>query len=190
MKRTGFKHKTLDEVRAIQATKRSKLRSKPIKPKKGSKVPKTPNKGYKPPKWFNKIKAGAHGNTPAQKRYWKVVSDTYRLQDFNDYKGKCVSCHVTFERWQDGQLGHYKAWSVCNSWFKYERKNLALQCGGCNRRSDGPTNEAFKKELQRRHGNNIIDWIEKTNECFRGQKMEVWELVERTARLRPDLVEK
>ncbi len=94
-----------------------------------------------------------------------------------------MSCSIRFERWQDGQLGHYKAWSVCNAWFKYERKNLALQCGGCNRRSDGPTNEAFKQELIRRHGNGVIDWIETENLKYRGQKMEVWEIVERVEKL-------
>lgn len=144
-------------------------------------------KGYKPPKWFQEIKLGSHGSTPAQKRYWKVVSETYRQADFEQY-GTCVSCGGHFECWEDGQLGHYKAWSVCHSWFKYERKNLALQCGGCNRRSDGPTNEAFKKELERRHGKGIAEWIQQENEKYRGQKMEEWEIIHRVATLRPDLV--
>lgn len=179
-RKTPLKAKTsLRSKTPLRGQKRASKKSKP----------KTATKGYKPPKWFNKIKPGAHGNNPAQKRYWRVVSETYREEDFDEHGGKCVSCETRFESWRDGQLGHYKAWAVCNSWFKYERKNLALQCGGCNRRSDGPTNERFKAELQRRHGKHIFDWIEKTNECFRGQKMEVWEIVERVAKLRPDLVE-
>ena len=146
------------------------------------------SKGYQLPAWFMAIKPGAHGSTPIQKRYWRVVSETYRQQDFEEYGGRCVSCPTRFDSWKDGQLGHYKAWSVCNSWFKFARPNLALQCGGCNRRSDGPTNEAFKRELQRRHGDNIIEWIEKENLKYRGQKMEAWEVVDKVATLRPDLV--
>ena len=144
-------------------------------------------KGYTTPHWFNAIKPGSHGATPAQKRYWRVVSETYRKEDFETY-GKCVSCGGRFERWEDGQLGHYKAWSVCHSWFKYERKNLALQCGGCNRRSDGPTNDAFRQELQRRWGDDIANWINTENEKYRGEKMEEWQIVHRVATLRPDLV--
>jgi hypothetical protein len=188
LKRTGFKKKPRTPLKRTalssqNRTTRSKIDSKGVKRPKAKSGNKATAKGYKPPKWFTSLKPGSHGNTPAQKKYWKVVSDTYRLEDFEKYGGKCVSCPVRFERWQDGQLGHWKAWNVCNAWFKYERKNLALQCGGCNRRSDGPTNENFKQELKRRHGKNVITWIEAENLKYRNQKMEVWELVERTAAL-------
>ena len=186
MRKTPLKRKT--QLKAKTPLRASKLTAKASKPKKGSK-PKTPQKGYATPKWFNKIKLGSHGNTPAQKRYWKVVSDTYRKEDFEKYKGKCVSCPAHLERWEDGQLAHYKAWSVCNAWFKYERKNLALSCPNCNRLSDGVVGNNFAKELERRHGAHILEWIEKTNLCYRGQKLEQWEIVEKVARLRPDLVE-
>ena len=192
MRRSSFKKLTYEEVREKQAAKRART---PLKrstmPQVKSKVKvatKTPNKGYKPPKWFTSIPLGSHGSSPAQKKYWKVVSDTYRKEDFEKYNGKCVSCETRLERWQDGQLAHFKAWSVCNSWFKYERKNLALSCPNCNRLSDGVVGFNFSEELKRRHGQDILGWIETENLKYKSQKMEVWELVEKTALLRPDLV--
>jgi hypothetical protein len=143
----------------------------------------TATKGYKPPAWFQAIPLGSHGNTPAQKKYWKATSDAYRKADFEQYGGRCVSCSKILDRWQDGHLAHFKAWSVCNSWFKYCRENLALSCPGCNRLDDGMVSYNFAKELQRRHGKGIIEWIEAENGAYRGMKMEVWEIVERTEKL-------
>lgn len=187
MKRSPLKRKT--GLTARTPLKRVKINSKGVKPKKTIDTTRTSKKGYKPPKWFTSIKPGSHGNTPAQKKHWKIVSETYRKEDWEKYNGKCVSCETRLERWEDGQLAHFKAWSVCNSWFKYERKNLALSCPNCNRLSDGVVGLRFAKELQRRHGDHILDWIESENEKYRGQKMEVWELVDKTAKLRPELVE-
>lgn len=175
LKRTALKART--------PLKRSKLTSKGSKRVKGSGLTKTINKGYVVPKWFKSLKLGSHGNTPAQKKYWGVVSETYRKEDFEKYHGKCVSCPTILERWQDGQLAHYKAWSVCNSWFKYERKNLALSCPNCNRLSDGNIGHAFGEELKRRYGEEHLNWIETENLKYRGQKMEVWQIVEATEKL-------
>lgn len=178
-----------------KALKRTPLRAKSsLRTKKRSKGQidtnkKVLNKGYKTPKWFNKLKQGSHGATPAQKKYWKVVSDTYRKEDFEKYGGKCVTCRTRLERWEDGQLAHYRAWSVCHGFFKYERKNLALSCPNCNRLNDGVIGTRFGKELKRRHGEHILDWIETENEKHRGEKMEVWEIVNRVEQLRPDLIE-
>lgn len=197
MKRSGFRQQTLEEVKEKQMAKmleprtplkRSKLTFKGVKPKKTVNTTKSPKKGYQVPKWFKSLPLGSHGSSPAQKKYWKVVSETYRKEDFEKYNGKCVSCPARLERWQDGQLAHFKAWSVCNSWFKYERKNLALSCPNCNRLSDGLTGLKFAQELQRRHGHDILDWIETENLKYRGQKLEVSECVDKTAQLRPDLV--
>ena len=150
---------------------------------------KVANKGYKPPAWFNKIPYGSHGSTPAQKRYWYIISQTYRKADWEKYHGRCVSCATILADWREGDLAHFKRYSVCNSWFKFQRENLALSCKNCNRNDDGVVGYRFGEELKRRYHEHIIDWIEKTNESFRGQKMEVWELVDRVAQLRPDLVE-
>jgi hypothetical protein len=201
MKRSGFRKQSLQEIKEKQAIKREKkmaqAKTSPRKPQKAlgrakkaktRKVTKSPQKGFKTPKWFNSIKVGSHGNNPAQKKHWRVVSETYRKEDFEKYHGKCVSCPTVLERWEDGQLAHFKAWSVCNSWFKYERKNLALSCPNCNRLSDGMVGIKFAQELQKRHGKDILGWIEKENLKYKSIKMEVWEHVDKVAKLRPDLV--
>ena len=181
MKKTALKRKTpLKTNIGLGRTKTPLKHGKPAKRIKGTVLP---SKGYIVPKWFKSLKLGSHGNTPAQKKYWGVVSETYRKEDFEKYHGKCVSCPTVLERWQDGQLAHYKAWSVCNSWFKYERKNLALSCPNCNRLSDGNIGHAFGEELKRRHGKNHLNWIETENLKYRGQKMEVWQIVEATEKL-------
>jgi hypothetical protein len=45
--------------------------------------------------------------------------------------------------------------------------------------SDGIVNYNFTASLKARHGDDIKDWIESENEKHRGEKMEVWEIVER-----------
>ncbi len=153
-----------------------------------SKKNKVKNNGYKPPKWFMSIPYGSHGNTPTQKRLWWVISQKYREDDFKKYRGKCVSCDRVLADWKDGDLAHFKKYSVCNSWFKFERKNLALSCKKCNSRDDGVVGHAFGEELKRRYGAYIIDWIQKTNICFHGQKIEDWKIVEMVERIDPSLI--
>jgi hypothetical protein len=165
LKRSGFK----------KATRGSKLKSKK----------KTRQKGYQVPKWFTSIPLGSHGNNPTQKRYWKVTSDFVRQRDHRKY-GKCVSCHKHMETWQEGDCGHYRAWSICNSWFKYDLTNLALQCKGCNRLSDGVVGHKFGETLKKRHGQHHLKWIEATNLQCRGMKMEKWEIVEKVEKLIED----
>lgn len=167
--RSGFKTKT-----ALSAKKRTKRQIDPLKVTK---------KGYRVPAWFKALKPGSHGQTLEQKKYWKVVTDTYRKEEFEKYKGKCVSCEYRLERWEDGQLAHYKAWSNCYGFFKYERKNMAFSCSRCNQNNDGFIAESFKQELKRRYGEDIIEWIDAENKRHMNTKMEKWEIVHRTANL-------
>lgn len=169
LKRSGFRK---PDINALKVAKRAKKTPSKTKPK-----------GYQVPPWFRSLKPGSHGQTIHQKKYWKVVSDIYRKEEFEKYGGKCVSCPYRLERWQDGQLAHYKAWSNCYGFFKYERKNLAFSCSRCNQNNDGFVAEDFKQELQRRYGGHIIDWINEENKRHMNTKMEVWEIVERTEKL-------
>jgi len=201
LKRSGFRKQSLEEVKIKQASKKPHVKQK--KPKvtqtsykdvKASKVAKQAkqkesNKGYKAPKWFNKIPPGSHGNNPALKRAWKAISDLYRQEDFLLYQGHCPICHTHIERWQDLQLGHFHRYSLCNSWFKLERRNLLGICAGCNINDGGLTSFKFAERLKQRYGEDIILWIELENKTYVGKKMEAWALVDFVARLRPELVE-
>lgn len=149
-------------------------------------------KGYKPPKWFQKIKPGGHGSTPAQKRLWRVVSEFVRRRDFELY-GTCVSCFHRFENWQEAQAGHWLPYSLCNSFYKFDPTfNIAAQCSACNsnlHRSGAHIGHAMGEELKRRHGQGVLEVIQSDNLRFRGMKMETWAIVDYVARLRPDLTE-
>jgi len=147
------------------------------------KTRKVQNKGYKVPGWFKSIPLGSHGSNPTQKRYWKVVSNLVRQRDFKKYKGKCVSCFRRLERWEDGQCAHYRRYATCNSYFKWEIKNLALSCSYCNQNEDGVIGYAFGEELKRRYGDKHLDWIEKENKKYHGMKLEDHEIVSRVEKL-------
>jgi len=191
MKRGTFKAKSYDEKIASLKAKQAKAIKRTPKPKKPSKRTvkplKTKNKGYVVPKWFNSVPTGSHGNTPTLKRYWKATSDFIRQRDFKLYGGKCVSCDRILADWREGDCGHFKKYSVCNAWFKFNHSNLALQCKKCNQREDGIVGHAFGESLKQREHPQIIEWIEKTNECYRGQKMQQWEVVEKVVEMWPDL---
>lgn len=162
-------------------------RSKKNAKKKPKRIKKEP---YKVPKWFSSLKPGSHGNTPSQKKAWKVVSDYVRERDFKKYGGKCISCDRILERWEDGQAAHYFPWSVLNGLAKYDVNNIALSCAICNYGSGANIGYAFGNELKRRYGDGILSEIASLNKSYRGKKMEEWDLVDFIARLRPDLVQK
>jgi len=141
-------------------------------------------KGYQPPKWFKSLpQSRGHGSSVAQRKLWKLVSDKVRQDEYKKYAGKCVSCHRRLDDWRDGQCAHYKAWSVCNGFFKYETKNMALSCGYCNYVDDGATGHAFGEELKRRYGPDHLEWIDKENEKHRGERLEEIECVRRAAQI-------
>ena len=191
MKRTQLKRGTKQlkrtSFRAKHPAKRHKIASKGVKSKKAPSV----RKGqYVAPKWFKAIKPGAHGKTPHQKKLWRVVSETYRKEDWTNYGPNCPCCGTYLESWKDGQLGHWLRYSLCNGWFKYERMNLALICSGCNMSDDAITLNKLGETLKFRHGEDVLLWIEKTNQDpkYRGNKQELWMCVDYAAKVAPHLV--
>jgi hypothetical protein len=127
---------------------------------------------YTAPEWFLALKAtGGHGSNAHQKRLWKLVSEYVRERDFKKY-GCCVACGRRFSHWSESQAGHFKAWSVCNAMFKFDIRNLAGICGGCNTFGDGATNYRFGVEMNRRWGEGHTAWIEVENLRHKGEKMD------------------
>jgi len=166
-RKTSLKNKTSFKCSTRKDIKRRKL----------------PSKGYKVPDWYKAIKPGSHGRTPTQKRLWRVVSETYRKFDWKHYGHHCPCCGVYLPSWRDGQLGHWLRYSICNSWFKYERRNLALICAGCNLKDDAITLKKLGETLQFRHGPEVLDWIEIENRKYSGQKQEDWSCVDYAERV-------
>lgn len=169
MKRSGFKQKP-----------RKPMKRTALKARVAVKRPKRPTvkrKGYQVPKWFKSIPAGSHGNTPTQKKFWKVISNFTRQRDFNKY-GTCVSCPRHIDSWQSGDAAHFKRYSVCNSYFKFNPDNIALSCKNCNRNDDGVVGHNFGETLKKRYGDKHLIWIEKQNLKHRGEKLDDQTIVE------------
>lgn len=149
-------------------------RSKKPKKNKVSKERRTkPIYRYEVPDWFKALPAtGAHGSCADQKRLWKLVSEYVRERDFKQY-GYCAVCKRFFTHWSEGQAGHFKAWSVCKSMFKFDVHNLASICAGCNSFGDDSTGHKFGEEMNHRWGVGHTAWIEQENLRHSNEKMEL-----------------
>lgn len=176
MKRGTFRQKSYQEKITQLSTK--KRPTGLIRGHKGIKKTKVKKlKVYwKPPVWFMAIPTGSHGSNPIQKRLWKLTSDYVRILETEKY-GVCASCGKNIGNWQDGDCGHYKAWSVCNNYFKYDQMNLAFQCNNCNRLSDGNVGHNFAETLMRRYGADHLENIEKRNAELHGGKLDDVKLI-------------
>jgi hypothetical protein len=190
MKRTPLKRKT--QLKARTAFKRAKRPLGASKTPKTRKSTKTINKGFKIPKWYKQLPyySSDHGRGAVQKRAWRVISQTYREQDWILHGPLCPCCGKYLSHWKEGQLGHWLRYSLCNGFFKYDRINMAMICAGCNYKDDAVTLKRLGETLQKRFGFNVLTLIEQENQSYRGQKMEDWAIVDYIARLRPDLVVK
>lgn len=144
------------------------------------------NKGYKVPQWFNRIKPGSHGATPAQKRLWRIVAEQVKQEDW-EQSPHCRGCDRYLNHWNEGHAGHFKRYSLCHSWFKFDHRNICLVCPGCNMTDDGPALFRMGAQLINKYGPDHLEWIETENLKYQGQKMQTWEIVNKVAALRPDL---
>jgi DNA-directed RNA polymerase subunit RPC12/RpoP len=69
--------------------------------------------------------------------YWYWFSKLRKLQDFITY-GVCISCGRTiYELNSDAQAGHYYPASNCGFALLFHRKNVNLECSGCNGFDEG-----------------------------------------------------
>ena len=165
MKRSGFANKP-----------RKPMKRTPLARVSPNKVKKSKTSIYKwtPPKWLGSIPQGSHGSTSIQKKTWKVISDFVRIRDYSLYGGVCPGCsEFKFHTWKDGQCCHWKRWTNCNSYFKYEIRNLILGCSGCNKfEEDGVVGYKFGIELIKRYGNGNLKYVEEENKTYHGKKME------------------
>lgn len=189
MKRTAIQRKTPLKPKTRLSTRKSAKKRSQSKTGGNKKLS---GKGYKPPAWFNRIKLtySEHGNTTAQKRLWRVITDTYRKEEWEMYGPFCPVCGQSLPDWRDGQMLHWFRYSLCNSWLKWERRNMIFGCRDCNLKDDEITNWKISELLRLRYGEDILLWIEQENLRLQQArlKIETWHIVDYVARLRPDLV--
>lgn len=110
--------------------------------------------------FITKIPPGSHGSGKYQKKLWKVVSDTVRIRDWYKYK-RCITCGRVCYSYKDLQAGHYKAWSVCRGYSKWDLLNIFGQCGICNTGFNGnEVGAKFKEGILSRYGQKRMDYID------------------------------
>lgn len=124
MKKTGFKKKTLDEVRSKQATKRAKINSKPLKAKK-------------------LVKPRKKEKTQAELK--KELDKYFSLYIRKIFPHQCYTCGKT-----EGlmQCGHFVSRQYLAT--RWSVDNCRPQCWGCNGFGNGKPldfEERLKKEL-------------------------------------------
>ena len=101
-------------------------------------------------KWIKAVPStGTHGSGTLQKRLWRLVSDFVRIRDWHKYK-TCVATGKIIERWQDGQAGHFRPYSICRGIFKFDERNIFLQNAKSNRWGGYDDWIAFEDEVVRR----------------------------------------
>lgn len=100
--------------------------------------------------WVKAIPPGAHGSGTLQKRLWRLVSDWVRIHDWHKYHGKCVATGRHIESWQDGDAGHFRAYTKCNGMMKFDERNIFLQSKRSNGFGDKEDWDAFEQEIIRR----------------------------------------
>ncbi len=123
--------------------------------------------------WWKCIPEGSHGTGTLQKRLWKVISDTVRINDIHAYHC-CISCGKYFSDWNnpDWQAGHYNPYSVCRGYSKFDMDNIFGQCSYCNRGFNGaPAGVRFKEEIVNRYGQSRMDFLN-TFQSFSIEKMD------------------
>ena len=143
MKRSGFKPKTLDEVKAKQATKRQKLASKAHKTTKTRKVPSKPKKTVRKEK------------TQAQlKKELDRVFSIYIRQKFS--KNGICECYTCGQKLpiKKIQNGHFISRQYLVT--RWDENNCRPQCWGCNGFGNGKPLD-FEERLKKDLGNDFVE---------------------------------
>jgi hypothetical protein len=118
MKRSGFRQQSPEEVKQKQALKRKKLQSV-------AKKPKTPLKAK------NKPLRARKKRTERQKLEDKLWTECKRIIR-GRYGDKCYTCPAEGLVGCNQQTGHGKPKGALPMQFKYDLRNLRVQCMNCN----------------------------------------------------------
>jgi len=115
MRRTGFKKKTLEEVKAAQKSKLEKALRSP-----------------KPPREKSKPKKGKKTKKPSMRqlkdKLWAECKRIIREK----YPNACYTCGVQGLEGSNWQTGHGKPKGALTLQFQYDIRNLRPQCMRCN----------------------------------------------------------
>ncbi len=149
MRRTGFKRKSLDEVKATQALKRSK------RPLGASKLPR-PRKSTK----SLKKKSKKPNISKLKKLLWQ---ECRRLTLLRYPEPKCYTCGKFGITGSNCHLGHFIPSSICSVEMRYSLDNLRFQCYSCNIHKSGNW-PAYEAHLMIEKGLDFPTLLKKRNE--------------------------
>lgn len=153
MKRTPFKRKTLAEVKEKKAKKAIKKVKAKTKEKWADLLELN--------EWYQVIPDGSHGSNKIEKKLWRLVTDYVRIRDFEEY-GNCISCGKVFDSWNEAQGGHYRSYTKCKGYTKFDYRNVFAQCAYCNSRMNDDKFEGgriFAHNIVNRFGQTRLDVI-------------------------------
>ncbi len=158
MRRTGFKQKTLDEVKAAQAVKRAKRPLGASKTPKPRQTTKSIKKKPKKPK-ISKLK--------------KLLWDECRRITFLRYpEPQCYTCEKFGITGSNCHLGHFIPSSVCSVEMRYSLDNLRFQCYSCNIHKSGNW-PAYEAHLMIEKGRDFPDLLKKRNEETKNKQYDI-----------------
>lgn len=142
MKKSGFKQKTIAEVKEKQALKRLKAEKKPRK------ATKLGNPAKNAGKVANRAKSSS-GKTQAQLK--KELDKIFSLYIRKIYPAKCYTCGKTDTALQCGHfvLRQYLA-------TRWHENNCRPQCAGCNIFGNGKPLD-FEENLKKELGNEYVE---------------------------------
>lgn len=150
LKRSGFKQKSLEEVKALSAIKKPKKRLQGLGPSAKQKKPSV---------------------AKLKKKADVVWSQYIRLRD-SDRNGmvKCISCD-TVKHWKEMQNGHFVTRGV-NS-LRYDEQNCNGQCVACNMFKSGNLFE-YGRQLDLKYGDGTAEALHARR--FETHKLKIDEL--------------
>lgn len=158
MKQSGFRRKTLDEVKATQATKRAKRPLGASQTPKPRKVTKSTKKKPKKPK-ISKLK--------------KLLWEECRRITFLRYpEPKCYTCEKFGITGSNCHLGHFIPSSVCSVEMRYSLDNLRFQCYSCNIHKSGNW-PAYEAHLMIEKGRDFPEQLKKKNEETKNKQYDI-----------------
>jgi hypothetical protein len=97
----------------------------------------------------------------AKDRAWAILSDYTRMRDFVVYDGRCISSGQRVEDWRDFHAGHYASMGSSGAEAGFYDLNIHGQTYYENMHGGMESGGRYKDELIRRHGEQVIDEIEK-----------------------------
>lgn len=163
MRRTGFKKKSLEEVKELQSKRLAGLQKTGL----SKKLKKTAKKPIKPS--VAKLKKTAD----------TIFSQYIRLRDSDkDGNLKCISCDVV-KPWKEMQNGHFVT-RGCNL-LRYDELNCNGQCVGCNMFKAGNLFE-YGRQLDLKYGDGTADRLHAQRFITHKLKIEELEKIIKDAR--------